>query len=184
MEIYKAQGSADAEYVAIKNSESIAEGAFYFQGIAGAEEVDAIANDVRGITMGFVDNQGAPLGSGHTVDLDGTFTKVDGNGVYAAAADNMTVKSIKVHGQIVQAGDVWTALLDDTVNTTTGSGVPGYFLSVLTTDATKLDESSATATQSGNTAFMLVDNGKGINSAVHPTRGGNWVLFKVVEIQE
>ena len=184
MELYKAQGTANAEYLMMKDSEAIAEGAFYFSGVTGAEEVDAVANDVRALTVGFLDNKGAPLGSGHSVDLDGTFVQNNSGNIYTAAADNSTDKKIKVHGHIVEDGDIFTALLDANVGTTTGSGIPGYFISVLTTDATMLDESTATGTQSGNTAFMLVDNGKGENSAVHPTRGGNWVLFKVVEVQE
>jgi len=184
MELYKAQGTANAEYLIMKDSESIAEGAFYYQGVTGAEEMDAIANDARGLVMGFIDNKGAPLGSGHSVELDGTFTQSNLGNIYAAAADNSTDKKIKVHGHLVQAGDIFTAELDDNVGVTTGSGIPGYFISVLTTDATKLDESTATNSQSGNTAFMLVDNGKGENSAVHPTRKGRWVLFQVVEIQE
>jgi len=31
---------------------------------------------------------------------------------------------------------------------------------------------------------MLVDNGEGANSAVDPQRGGNFVMFKVTEIQD
>lgn len=68
--------------------------------------------------------------------------------------------------------------------TTTGSGTPGYYISVKTTAATTLDEATATSTKSANTMFVLVDNNQGTNSAVNPERGGNWVLFKVVRIQD
>jgi len=180
MELYKQSRDADAERIVISNSETIAECAFYLEDTGGADEVDAVANPARGLVMGFVDKDGRALGSGYAT-YDGTFTQANTGNIYAAAADNITVDGIRVLGHRVEAGEVYTAELDDDINTTTGSGVPGYYISVLTTDATKLDESTASSSKQH---FKLVDNGTGNNSAQNPDRNGNWVLFEVVEIQD
>ena len=59
--------------------------------------------------------------------------------------------------------------------------MPGYYISVLTTDSTKLDESTA----STNVLHLrLVDNGQGAVSAQDPVKGGNHVLVKVVELEQ
>lgn len=180
MELYKQKRDSDAEYRVIVNSEAMAERAFYYLDENGANEMDAVANPVRGLVVGFVDKNRRPLGSGYSSE-DGTFTQSRLGNSYTAAADNQTVGYVKVHGELAPQGTVYTGELDATINTTTGSGVPGYYISVLTSDATKLDESTASTSKQH---FRLVDNGQGENSAQHPTRRGNWVLFEVVEYQD
>lgn len=183
MEVYKrgASGSSEGEVMVMTNSESIAEGAFMFQSTGGfAAEADAVANPALGLSVGFRDGNKVPYGSGFEGTDVTTFTKSRLGNLLVASSDNQTVEGSVVQYFPVKADDVFFGELDATVNTTTGSGVPGFFISVLTTDATQLDESTASATQQH---FVLVDNGKGENSAVHPTLGGNFVLFKVAEIQ-
>lgn len=185
MQLYKegVDGGSQGEELVITNSESIAEEAFIYQGSTGfALEADAVANPILGLVDGFLDGEKVPMGSGYSNE-DGTYTAaVGGTGtIYAAASDNQTVEGAVVHYRPVNANDIFYGELDATVATTTGSGTPGYYISVLTTDATKLDESTASTSQQH---FKLVDNGKGENSAVHPTLGGNFVLFKVAEIQD
>ena len=188
MELYKDAGNTDTETRVIKNSETIAERAFYYYDSTGANEADAVADFNYALAVGFRDKFGAPLGSGYrnTSVVTGTFTQSRLGNSYAASASNADSggDAVVVQGRKVQPGDIYTAELDATVNTTTGSGVPGYYIAVLTTDATKLDENTATNTKSANTGFVLVDNGEGTNSAVNPERGGNWVLFQVAHIQD
>jgi hypothetical protein len=57
-------------------------------------------------------------------------------------------------------GDVIRAELDATIGTTTGSDDYGYYISILTSDERKLDESSAHATN--QLQFLIVGQpGKG-----------------------
>lgn len=184
MEVYKrgASGSSEGEVMVISNSESIAEGGFIYQGATGfALEMDAVANPVLGLAVGFRDGDKIPFGSGFESTDYTSFTKSRLGNILAASSDNQTVEGAVVQYFPVKADDIFYGELDATVATTTGSGTPGYYISVLTTDATKLDESTASTSQQH---FKLVDNGKGENSAVHPTLGGNFVLFKVTEIQD
>jgi hypothetical protein len=174
-------GGSQGEVLIIKNSESIAEGAFIFAGSTGpAEEADAVANPIKGLVTGFLDGKGAPHGSGYSSSDVTTFTEAPSGNILAASSDNETVEKSKVAYFPVGVGDIFSGELDATLGTTTGSGIPGYYISVLTSDATKLDESTASTSQQ---QFRLVDNGLGQNSAIDPQRGGNFVLFEVAEIQ-
>lgn len=163
------------------NSESQAEGAFVFQSTGGfGAEMDAVANPVLGLVDGFLDKKKVPLGSGLNSTRYTSFTQAADGNIVTVENDNQTDEGIVAHYLPTKIDDVYTAELDDTAGTTTGSAIPGYYISVLTTDATLLDESTASTSQQH---FQLVDNGKGQNSALHPTRGGRWVLFRVTEIQ-
>jgi len=182
MEIYKNVGPEDQKYLTIANSETIYEGAFTLDLGAGAGQgtVDAAADPVYGLAVGLRDANGIPLGSG-SADFDGTFTQNPNGNTYVAAADNLTDKQIQVQVKPVRNGDVYTGLLNADAGTTTGSDVPGYYISVDAAVPTQIDEASASTSKQH---FRLTDNGYGDNSALHPIRGGNWVLFQVVEVQD
>lgn len=180
MELYKRRGTDDQELVIIANSEAMQEGAYYTQAATGATEVDDAANAIRGLVVGFRDGKGIPLNSSYE-DTDGTLSASTVGNTYTASADNLTDKKVVLQGRPVQLGDVYTGELDATIGTTTGSNVPGYFISVSTAGIT-LDENTVHATN--QLQFRLVDNGEGKNECVHPIRGGNWVLFEVVEVQD
>lgn len=181
MELYKEKSNPDGVLGLIKDSETVLEGAFAYLGTGGqVNECDAVANPVYGLVVGFRDAKNVPLGSGSETHT-GTLTEARTGNTFASAADNTTVDLIKAQMRPCGFGDVYTAELDDTINTTTGSGVPGYFISVKTTGAGQLDENTASTSQQH---FRLVDNGQGKNSAQNPDRKGNWVLFEVTEIQD
>lgn len=176
-------GGSQGERMVMLNSETIAEGAFIFQGSTGfATEADDVANPILGLVKGFRNSSNVPIGSGYEATTDyGTFTQSRLGNTVIATSDNQTVAKTTVDYYPARAGDVFVGELNATVNTTTGSGVPGYYISVKTTAATTLDESTASTSQQ---QFKLVDNGQGVNSAVDPQRGGNFVLFEVTEIQD
>ena len=176
-------GGDQGEELVILDDEVIAEGAFVLQGSTGfATEADAVANPILGLATGFRNSENIPLGSGYDSTADyAAFTQSRLGNTVTATATNEATEETKVQYYPVHAGDVFVGELDAAVNTTTGSGIPGYFISVLTTDATKLDENTASTSQQH---FKLVDNGEGTTSAVDPQRGGNFVLFKVTEIQD
>jgi len=181
MELYFSATPDDAETVVVKNSEPVQLGAFYHTDETGAIESDAVSDYPKGLVIGFKDANGAALGSGYETQTNSTYTSA---GLMTAAADNTTVDKIRVHGRLIFPEDVFSGELDDTIATTTGSGTPGYFIAMSTSAAQKLDENTATGTKSGNTPFILVDNGQGENSAQDPIRRGNFVLFKVAHIQD
>jgi len=181
MELYIEKSNSDSKMATIKNSESVKEGGFVFLGTSGlANEADATANPIYGLVTGFRDAKRIPLGSTRETST-GTLTEAAAGNTFAAAADNQTVDHIQAQMRPCGFGDIYTAELDAAAGTTTGSAVAGYFISVLTTDSSKLDESTASTSQQ---QFRLVDNGLGENSAQNPARKGNWVIFEVVELQD
>ena len=184
MELYKGRDGVESIVRVVKASEAMLEGAFAQVDSTGASEADAVADYNAFLIEGFRDKRGVQLGSKFEAALStGALSAANTGNTFTAGADNLTVDKVVAEGRAAAEGDIYTAELDATVNTTTGSGKPGYFIAVKTTESNKLDEDTATATKSANTGFELVDNGLGQNSAVHPVRGGNWVLVRVVHIQ-
>lgn len=170
-------GSSEGEKMVILDSESIAEGAFILEDANGfANEVDAAANEISGLAVGFRDKNYTAFGSGHD-DGSGTLVQTTTGNTYTATATNEATEKAVVSYMPSNANDVFIGELDADPGTTSGSGTPGRYLSVLVADATKIDESTASATPQ---QFVLVDNGEGLNSAVDTQRGGRFVLFKLV----
>jgi hypothetical protein len=97
-----------------------------------------------GVVVGFVDNDGQVLDSPYA-DYDGTYTPGGvGVGTYVAASDNTTDKKIKAIVRVSRTA-VYSAPLDATIGTTTGSNLPGYYIDAHA-DSDKLGENSASAT--------------------------------------
>jgi len=145
----------------------------------GLDIADAVSDLVYGICEGIVTKDGVPLNQANSTDYDGTYTA--STDTYVAAADNITDKQVKAIVRPVFAGDIITVEADATVGTTTGSNKAGYYIDVLTTDASKVDESNAHA--SNVLQFITVDNGNGAGSDADPIKGGNHILVKVRETQ-
>ena len=137
----------------------------------GIEPADAITDRVYGVLVGIGNEAGIPLSElTSTTDYDGTYTHASSGDTYVAASDNTTDK--KIQGFVVPAGGyIFKGTLDATKATTTGSDKVGYYLSVLTTDSTQLDESTASTTSE---QFLIV--GYDTNDSARP-------LVKVVEKQ-
>jgi hypothetical protein len=138
----------------IKNSEVIKPGDWIVDESTGVANVDAVGEAVLGYCIEIVTADKIPLASA-TVDtssLGGTF--VASTGQYTAASDNQTVDSVLCAYVPAREGDRFIATLDAAKGTTTGSNAPGYYVAILTTDSSLLDESSA-STSSSNTAFRV-----------------------------
>jgi len=144
------------------------------------EIIRKVSDQVYGICEGIITRHGVPLNQAASgTDYDGTFTA--STETYVATADNLTDKYVKALVRPIFPGDILTMEADAAIGTTTGSDLPGYFIDVLTTDASKLDESNAHATN--QLQFMTVDNGSSTNSCQDPQKEGNHILVKLVEAQ-
>ena len=119
----------------------------------GVEPADAVTDRIYGVVVGIGSQAGIPISqltSG--TDYDGTWT--ESTKTYVAANDNDTDKLIAAY--VVPAeGQIFEADIDAARGTNTGSDVVGYYLSVLTSDSTQLDESTATGTSE---QFVIVKN--------------------------
>lgn len=162
--------SRPAEAIVILNSATVFMNGAVKLAAGGVDGADAVTDRIYGICVGFVVGDGnTPIDNALSSQYDGTYTA---DTSYAAAADNQTDKMVKALVIPIRPGDVIRAELDATKGTTTGSDTVGYYASVLTTDESKLDESTATSSAE---QFLIVDPS--------PSEGGNWVDVKVIEHQ-
>lgn len=113
-------------------------------GAGGADAADAVADRAVGVCEGITTPEGIPVDQALSTEYDGTVSSSGESLAYTAAADNETDK--KIEAQIRMFEPVWTVKADATLGTTTGSNIPGYYIDVLTTDSTQVDESSASST--------------------------------------
>lgn len=173
MKLYKTVDGRTApalEKIVIANSSTVFVGGAVKLIAGGVDGADAAADAVIGICTGFVvDGGNTPIDNALASRYDGTYTA----GVsYAAAADNQTDAKVSALVQILRPGDQVLAELDDTKGTTTGSDTVGYYLSVLATNESKLDESTASASQQ---QFLIVDPS--------PLVEGDYVVVALTENQ-
>jgi hypothetical protein len=122
----------------------------------GVDIADAVNDVIYGYCVGFETIDGKPLAKAISgTDYDGTLTESPSGDTYAASADNETDK--KVLAKIIPAKDVvCSALLSAARASTTGSGKVGCYFDILTTNALKIDESTASTTKAN---YMSVSNG-------------------------
>lgn len=177
MYIYKSK-DVDLETCVILDSATVQVGDVVKLVAKGVDAADAVSDPVFGLVTGIVSKKGVTLDQVDSSDYSGTWTS--STQIYAAAATNDTVDLISAIVHPLDGSEVLSATLDATAATTTGSNVPGYYLSVLSTDSTQLDESTAHATN--RLQFRLVDNGQGDSSSQDPVRKGNYVLVRVNEV--
>ena len=152
------------ESFVIKNSETVFVGGTVKLLAGVLEPADAVTDLVYGICVGFL---GADGSTPYENLLDGqkgsgdVFTK----GVSLAVhSNNETVAKIRAKVVPIQPNDVIRGVADDTLGTTTGSDKIGYYINILTTDESKFEESTTSATVEqfiivghpvGNVANML-----------------------------
>lgn len=151
-----AGGSVPVRYRVIKNSEVIKVNDWITDESTGAANVDGVTEPILGLAVDIVTSNKISLRSSgvNTADYDGTWSASTSE--YTAAADNETDKQVLVAYVPVREGRQFVAVIDAAKGTTTGSNKEGYYLAVLTSDSSKLDESTA-ATSSSNTQFRIVD---------------------------
>lgn len=139
----------------IKNSEVIKVGDFITDEGTGVANVDATGEAILGIVTAITDRNGTSLESSSALDdYDGTWAPSTKQ--YTAAADNETDKQVRAEFIPVKEGDELLVTLDADKGTTTGSDKAGYYLAILTSDSSLLDESTASATIT-DTQFIIVD---------------------------
>lgn len=156
--LYKPVGNQarDKDYRLIKNSEVIKVGDALVDESTGMANVDGTGEKIAGFATAIVTAEKVSLEapSVDTGDLGGTWTTSTKS--YTAAADNQTVDGVMVEFIPVQEGDKYIATLDAAKGTTTGSDLVGYFVAILTTDSSLLDEST-TSTSAASTQFRTAE---------------------------
>uniref|UniRef100_A0A6M3IS76 Uncharacterized protein n=1 Tax=viral metagenome TaxID=1070528 RepID=A0A6M3IS76_9ZZZZ len=107
--------------------------------------ISATTEPVYGICVGFKTRNGLPLEIDTGGYGSGTHTKSPVGDTFVADSDNIATE--KVRALVIPVkGAVFSALLDAAKNTTAGSDRVGIYLSVSTSDPSKLLENSATTT--------------------------------------
>lgn len=149
-------GQPTRQYRVIKNSEVIKVGDWITDEATGAANIDANTEDVLGYATAIVTPDKKSFESATVDSGDYSGTWVASTKQYTAAGDNATVDKVMVEYIPVRPGDQFIAILDANKGTTTGSNLEGYFLAILTSDSSKLDESSA-STSAANTQFVIKD---------------------------
>lgn len=171
MKIVKyADGASSRPYerITVLNSGVIFEGGVVKLSPGGADGADAVTDTIYGICHGFMMESGStPLSLALSGAHDGTL--VDGTS-FTAASDNQTVETVVALVEPILPGDIIRAEADAALGTTTGSDLIGYFIDVLTSDESKLDESN---TGSSQLQFLIVGQ-PGV---------GNFVDVKLIENQ-
>ena len=177
MRLYKGK-HVDLEMGVILDSATIQIGDVVKSPALGLDAADDVADPIYGLVVGIVTPKGVPINQANTDDYDGTWT--NSTQVYDAAATNETVDMIQALVRPLDGTETLSAEMDAALGTTTGSDLVGYYVSVLTTDSTKLDESTTHATN--RLQFKIVDNGQGENKGQDPVLQGNNVLIRVNEV--
>jgi hypothetical protein len=156
--LYRPQGNGvrPTRFRVIKNSEVIKVGDWIVDEGTGAANVDAITEPILGLAVGIVTANKTSLESASvdTAAYDGTWVAATKS--YTATSDNETDKKVMVAYIPVYEGDEFVAVIDAAKGTTTGSNLEGYYLPILTSDSSKLDESGASTTIT-NTQFKIKD---------------------------
>lgn len=152
-------GQAQRRFRVIKNSETITTGDWLTDEATGMADVDATSEKIAGFCTRIVTADKRPLESSSVVsgtDYTGTWTA--STKTYAASATNADSggDGVMVEYVPVREGDQFIATLSAAKGTTTGSDKEGYYLAILTSDASKLDETSAATTQASK-QFKIAD---------------------------
>ena len=147
MKLYKKAGEIisipilDSATVAVSDRVKLANNG---AGAGGVDAADSVTDLEFGLCEGIVTPAGIPVDQAESTEYDGA---VSGQGValiYAASADNSTDKQIAA--QVRCFAPIYISDVDADLGTTTGSNIPGYYIDILTSDSTQLDESSASTT--------------------------------------
>ena len=172
------------EYWVIANSVTIKEGMpVKVLSEQGVDIADAVTDKIYGYCTGFRLKGGLPVSRGVSgTDYDGTYTASPSGDTYVASADNETDK--QVEAIICPAKDVvCSALLSAAAGSTTGSDIVGTYFDILTTNALKIDESTASTTSAN---YMAVPglNSRNPKDPADPTTTRILVLAKEIWQQD
>lgn len=179
MRLYKAR-NVELEKWVILGSATVQVGDPVYIVSGCVDAADGTADLIYGLCVGIVDKTGIPLEVATAANYsDGTYTS--STQAYAAASDNATDKMVCALVHPFDGTETLSAEADATLGTTTGSNLAGYYIDVLTTDSTKLDESNTHV--SNVLQYITVDNGKGTHTCQDPVLGGNHILVRPREIQ-
>lgn len=140
----------------IKNSEVIKVGDWISDASTGAENTDNGSKAVLGRATAIVTPERVSFESASVTTGSYGGTWVASTKQYTAAADNQTVDGIMVEYVPAREGTQFRATLSQAKGTTTGSNKEGYYLAVSASDSSKLDETTASATNS-STQFRIAD---------------------------
>jgi hypothetical protein len=137
-------GSFITERRVIKNSSVVAVGGFITDKSTGIAPIADVNEPLLGMITSVLDKAGTNLAQGTAATLStGSFNKT--TRVFTAGSDNQTVDLVAVDFVVAKEGTQFVATLDADKGTTTGSNKEGYYLTLKTSDHTKLAENSATA---------------------------------------
>lgn len=144
------------EYRVIKNSEVIKVGDWIVDEGTGVADVDANSEHILGYctAISTPDKISFESPSTDTGDYGGTW--VSSTKQYTAASDNADSGGDGILCEYipVREGDKFVATIDADKGTTTGSDLAGYYLAIDTSDASQLDESTASTSRS-STQFRI-----------------------------
>lgn len=131
-------------YRVIKNSEVIKVGDWIIDESTGVANVDATSEEILGYVTAIVDNkknslEGPVVGS-YTGTWDATTKQ------FTAAANNETVSMVMAEYVPAHEADQFKTALTANRGSTVNSGVIGYYLSISTSDSSKLNETTASST--------------------------------------
>lgn len=148
--------------------------------VAGLDLADANTDNVYGIIEGFVTKNRLPLLL-DTDGYDGTYTASPTGDSYVTTSDNLTDKKVTALVRPAK-GLILSGLLSAAIGTTTGSTLAGNYFDILTTDCTKINEASVSATKA---TYLSIPNGIGSTSPKDPqVMSTTRILVKVIETQE
>lgn len=154
-------------------------------GANGIAPANATGDVVFGYVKSFVTKGQHPLQSvnDNSVYVDGTYTSAPTGDTYIADSTNPDSTGKQIMGLVVPAfGIICSAKMDDTVGTTTGSDIAGYYHSIATGDnGVSLDEDvNATSILQ----YLLTPANPGSRSAVDPFDSANRVFCTAVLTQQ
>jgi len=185
--LYKREGGSSITAIpyVIDDSATLEEGdALKLVGGAnGVNAADSTSDKVFGYCVGFVTQSGLPVKSVQSLATEvGTITYTEDPSGDTLVADSDNTTTVHLAALVVSAiGTVCSAKLDATAGTTTGSNKVGYYLDILTTDSTQLDES--TATSSIANYQLVASNPMDSSLATDPTDPANRVYSVGAEVQ-
>jgi hypothetical protein len=143
MKVINKKGGSDIDgRRLIKNSEVIKVGDVIVDEGVGVANVDATTELILGVATQLIDLNGTPLDAIHVSDLStGAWTSSTRS--FTAGADNQTVDKVKVVYDLLQSGVEIKATIDEDPD---GDIVVGNWISILTSDSSLLDASTASTT--------------------------------------
>lgn len=145
--LYNDYASVPVRYRIIKNSEVIKVGDWIVDEGTGCANADATTEHIMGACVDIVTKEKVSLQSPsvNTGALSGTWASSTKQ--YTAASDNVTVDFVYAAYVPATEGRQFLATLSAAKGTTTGSNKEGYYLSIKTSDSSKLDEATASTTK-------------------------------------